>query len=255
MSVREEIQPFPTQLLLLEETDSTNAYLKRHPELPHGTVVIAKRQSGGRGRLGRQFASPEGGLYLSLLLKPRIPLDQLMHLTAMAAVAVRRAIRDHCGILPEIKWLNDLLWQGRKLCGILAESFFCGGECCLILGIGINCNTPRDAFPEELRDSACSLAQILGKQTDPEDLTCCVLRHLSEMERALVRERASWLGEYTAACVTIGKKIRVLDPKGVYEAEALGIDEAGALQIRTWEGDLRTVSTGEVSIRGIQGYH
>lgn len=252
--MRENIPSFPQPWLELEETDSTNAYLKAHPELPHGTVVIARRQRSGRGRLGRQFASPEGGLYLSLLLKPRMPLDQLMHLTAMAAVAVRRAIRDHCGILPEIKWLNDLLWQGRKLCGILAESFFYEGQSCLILGIGINCNTPQEAFPEELQESACSLAQILGRQTDPKNLALCVLHQLRQMEQALLREKDAWLEEYAAACVTIGKKIHVLDPKGAYEAEALGIDKTGALQIRTRDDRLRTVSTGEVSIRGTQGY-
>lgn len=253
MLFKDELAKIPWETILLEETDSTNAYLKSHPELPHGTAVIAQRQSGGRGRLGRKFASPEGGLYLSLLLKPQVPLDQIMHLTAMAAVAVRRAICDHCGILPEIKWLNDLLWQGRKLCGILAEGFSCEGQSCVILGIGINCNTPREAFPEDLQDSACSLVQLLGRETDLHNLALCVLRRLYEMEQELFTQ-AAWWEEYSAACMTLGKKVRILDPKGAYEAEAVGIDKTGALQIRTSDGCLRTVSSGEVSVRTIQGY-
>lgn len=252
--LKKQLGDFPWDILLLEETLSTNAFLKAHSQLPHGSVVIANRQSGGRGRLGRQFASPEGGLYLSLLLRPPAPVEGLLHLTAMAAVAVRRGIADHCGLAPDIKWINDLLWQSKKLCGILAEAVYPDEKPRLILGIGINCNTAREAFPEELRDTACSLCQILGRETDPNALAACILRRLYEMEQGLFSQKADWLEEYASACVTLGKQVRVLDPAGAYEGEAVGIDKNGGLLVKKSDGATARISAGEVSVRGLYGY-
>ena len=241
-------------LQVLEETSSTNALLKASVDLPHGSVVIARRQTGGRGRLGRQFASPEGGLYLSLLLKARVPVEQQLHLTAMAAVAVRRGIEISCGIAPEIKWLNDLLVGGKKLCGILAELCFMGETPAVILGVGINCNTRREDFPPELQDTACSLRQILGHEIDPNELAAAVIRELRQMDRVLFSQKEAYLKEYAAACVTLGKSVRVLDPKGDYEALAVGIDPQGGLIVNLPDGSEKVISTGEVSIRSATGY-
>ena len=117
------LQAAPWSVVVPEEVDSTNNVAKQlgTQGAPHGTVVVTERQTGGRGRLGRSFVSPPGGVYLSVLLRPELPLERLMHLTALAAVATRRAIDDCCGLTPDIKWMNDLLWQDKKLCGILTE--------------------------------------------------------------------------------------------------------------------------------------
>ena len=241
-------------LQVLEEISSTNARLKTSLDLPHGSVLIARRQTGGRGRLGRQFASPAGGLYLSMLLKTRVPVEQQLHLTAMAAVAVRRGIAAACGIAPEIKWLNDLLWESKKLCGILAELCCVGETTAVILGVGINCNTRREDLPAELRDSACSLRQILGHEIDPNELAAAVIRELQQMDRVLFSQKEDYLREYAAACVTLGKTVRVLDPKGGYEALAVGIEANGGLIINLPDGSEKVISTGEVSIRSTTGY-
>ena len=125
-------------LIRYKTIDSTNTALKTMTDATHGTILCSSVQTAGRGRLGRSFHSEEGGLYLSLLLKRQEPLDQLLHLTPMVAVAVRRAIKDVCSLDADIKWINDLQIQGKKICGILTEVAPQGG---IIIGIGINCNT------------------------------------------------------------------------------------------------------------------
>lgn len=237
------------QVTQFDEVDSTNSALKRRPDAPHGTVYVARRQTGGRGRLGRQFASPEGGLYLSVLLRPEVPLGTLLHLTPMAAVAVRRAIFDVCGLEVSIKWINDLLYDGKKLCGILTEAV---GEA-VIVGIGINCST--EEFPPELREKATSLRHILGVAPEREALLGTVLHRLQEMDAALLSQRAQWLREYADVCVTIGRTVRLLRAgQPPRDALATGIDENGALCVRYADGTTEIIQSGEASVRGADGY-
>lgn len=233
----------------LEETDSTNNALKRLPDAPHGTVLAARRQTGGKGRLGRSFSSPEGGLYLSVLLRPSALPEQLLHLTAMAAVAARRAIAQVSGVEAEIKWVNDLLAGGKKLCGILTE--WCGRAA--IIGIGINCNTTD--FPEPLRQSATSLRLLTGHEIDIDALAGAMARQLEALDAAVLDGREAWLSEYAAHCVTVGKPVRLL--RGGEElgtAFAVGIDGQGGLQVRYADGSMDVIRTGEVSVRGADGY-
>ncbi len=244
--------PFPVQVL--RETDSTNDALKRMRSAPHGTVLVTGRQTKGRGRLGRSFFSPEGGVYLSVLLKPNAPASELLHLTAMAAVAVRRAINDCCGVAPDIKWTNDLVYGGRKLCGILTELVRQEGALCAIIGIGVNCSTDLAQLPPEVRDVATSLRKITGRQIDPNDLARCMVRRLFEMDAALLTEKKAWMAEYAAACVTVGKPVQVVSGAERRSAFAEGIDENGALLVRWDNGETAAVSTGEVSVRGMYGY-
>ena len=149
-------------VLFVEETASTNTLLKElalKGQAP-GTVLIARRQSGGRGRLERRFSSPEGGLYLSMLLAPECSAEQSLSITPCTAVAVHRAVSALCGISADIKWPNDLLYNGRKICGILCESVFLNGRQLVILGVGLNVTTPQEAFPQELQDTAGSLLSL-----------------------------------------------------------------------------------------------
>ena len=247
-----EDSPFPVQVL--RETDSTNNALKRMPDAPHGTTLVTGRQTAGRGRQGRTFISPEGGVYISVLLRPKAKAAELLHLAPMAAVAVRRAILDTCGVAVEIKWPNDLVCAGRKLVGILTELTQTDGAPCVIVGAGVNCNTDPADFPPEVRRIATSLRDITGETVDPNALARNMVRRLAELDAALLTEKEAWLAEYAAACVTLGKEVQILSGQERKTAFAEGIDENGALLVRFANGETAAVSTGEVSVRGMYGY-
>lgn len=226
-----------------EQIDSTNTALKRMQDAPHGTVFVAKRQLAGRGRLGRSFSSPHG-IYLSVLLRRQEDPSQLLHLTAMTAVAVRRAIMDASGVHTQIKWVNDLLLQGKKLCGILVER-----ECDrYIIGIGINCNTDLDDLPPEVRTMAAKI------ECDEETLIDALVRHLRQMDEKLLSAQAEWMREYANACISVGKTVQLVRAQQRCEAFCVGVDENAALLVRFPDGRVQAVSSGEVSVRGLYGY-
>lgn len=250
------LQAAPWSVVVPETVDSTNNVAKQlgAQGAPHGTVVVAEHQSGGRGRLGRSFASPPGGVYLSVLLRPELPLERLMHLTALAAVATRRAIADCCGLTPDIKWMNDLLWQNKKLCGILTE-LSCEAESgrleYAVIGIGVNCNTRLSELPPEVQMRATSLCEALGREIDVNALAAAMIARLREMDGVLRGDRAAWMREYRSACVTLGKQILLLRAGESKPAFALDIDDDAGLIVRYEDGTTGTVSSGEVSVRGI----
>ena len=249
MSVEEFVR-----LRVVEETGSTNDDLKKESGAPHGTALMALRQTDGKGRLGRSFVSPPGGVYFSLLLRPKVPPEQLLHLTAMAAVALRRGIKKLCDLEVGIKWTNDLVFEGKKLCGILTELVTRGEFPTVIVGVGLNCNTTQEDFPSELRETITSLKQITGKSYEPQEAAQCLLDELWHMSRVLFSEKEQWLREYRAACVTLGKEIRILRAGDERNAFALDIDENGGLLVEYADGGRGTVNTGEVSVRGMYGY-
>ena len=230
------------------EVDSTNNVLKQMDAPAHGTVVHSSRQTAGRGRLGRSFCSQEGGLYLSLYLKRTEPMDRLLHLTPMVAVAVRRAVLEACGVDVGIKWINDLVKDGKKLCGILVEIAPQGG---VIIGIGINCNT-KD-FPEELRDIAGSLCDFCPK-VEEKALLQALIRNLQEMDEVLFSHKAQWMEEYATHCITLGKEVWLHRGDSHRQAYAQAIDENGALLVRLPDGREETISSGEACVRGMHGY-
>ena len=236
------------QITEYESIDSTNSALKRMTEAAHGTVICSRVQTQGRGRLGRSFASEEGGLYLSVLLKRDEPPESLLHLTAMAAVAVRRAIMDACGLQTQIKWVNDLVCEGKKVCGILTEL---AGQGRYIIGIGINCNTVE--FAPELREIAESLCSFCGR-VDIAHLRDALIARLQELDRGLFSQKEAWMREFSEHCLTVGKPVRLLRAGTCTEAFAEGVDADGALLVRLADGTRQTVSAGEVSVRGLYGY-
>ena len=207
MSTEKMTVPVRTAPVLFEEeTASTMTRLKeRAAELPHGAVLWSRRQTAGKGRSGRSFASPEGGLYYSMLLRYTKPDERLLAVTPLAAVAVVRALRKHSGIETEIKWPNDILLNGRKLCGILTESVTGAGGMQIIVGIGINVNTKE--FPEELRNIACSVFQETGKTEDVGELAEILTEQLDEAYAELPLFSPEDLEEYREKCGTIGRKI------------------------------------------------
>lgn len=226
-----------------DEIDSTNTALKRMVDAPHGTVLVANRQTAGRGRLGRSFSSPHG-IYLSALLCRSEAPAELLHLTAMTAVAVRRAILDASGIATQIKWVNDILLCEKKLGGILVE----GREGRYIIGIGINCNTDLNELPPDVQTMAATIA------CEEAALIAALVARLKEMDENLLTARKEWMAEYAARCVTVGKDVQLLRAGERTKAFALGVDENAALLVRYADGRTAAVSSGEVSVRGFYGY-
>ena len=248
------------ELVCLETVDSTNNDLKRRAvgEAPDGLVVVAEEQTGGRGRRGRSFASPAGkGLYLSALLRPSCTLEQLPALTAWSAVAVCDAVEALCGVRPGIKWPNDVILDGRKLCGILTELELEAETAALrhvVVGVGINLTQTAADFGPEVAPVAVSLAQALGRAPRRAEMAAAVLAALDELYAAFPAERAAWLERYRADCLTLGRTVRLLRAGEEEEAFAEAVDDAFALVVRRADGSREAVSSGEVSVRGLLGY-
>lgn len=241
----------------LDCVGSTNDYLKELAlqGAEHGTVALADRQSGGRGRMGRRFESPAGaGVYLSVLLKPNCPPDELVTLTAWAAVAVREAVENCCGVRPEIKWTNDLLLGGRKLCGILTELVMDGDTPCVVLGIGLNVTQSREDFaPLGLEDIATSLAAE-GVTVEREALAAAVIAALDGMMEEFPREKERWLNRYREGCMTLNRPVTVHWKGESLAAFALAVEDDFTLRVRWEDGGEELLSAGEVSVRGLLGY-
>ena len=239
-------------ILRCDEVDSTNNVCKTlAAQGADDTAVIARRQTAGKGRLGRSFRSPEGGLYLSVLWRG-CPAGQLLTVTPLAAVAVCRAIEQTCGAVCGIKWCNDVVLDGKKLCGILTESSLRpdGGAEWLVVGIGVN--VAQTTFPADIADTATSLA-LCGYEVDRDALALAILAELDGLREALPHPDA-WRAEYRARCVNMGKAVRVLRGGEARQARALDIDGEFGLTVAYEDGGRETVRSGEVSVRGLYGY-
>lgn len=252
--------PWSDRIHWYDTIDSTNDEAKRRAleGAPHGTVLIAGHQTGGRGRLGRTFQSPAGkGVYLSVILRPECPPQQLMHLTCAAAVAMCNAVENTAGFRPGIKWTNDLVFQRRKLGGILTELSIApetGFVRYAIIGIGINCTQEAQDFPPEIRDMASSLSASAEKKISPHKLAASMVSALHCMDSALMTNRAATLDCYRADCVTLGQEIVLIRGEEKQYGIALDINEEGGLIVRFRDNSIRTVTSGEVSVRGMYGY-
>lgn len=244
----------------LETVDSTNTYLKREAAngAPNGLCAIANEQTAGRGRSGRSFLSaPNCGVYLSVLLRPYCAPERAMTLTAHAAVAVCRAIECAAGIRPGIKWTNDILLNGRKVCGILTEITL-EGESGLIdsvvIGVGVNVNNEAEGFPPALREVAGSICSETGNQADRAALAAALVLSLDEMAADWEKNPRAYLDAYRDLCVTTGKEVRVLRGDIERNAIALDVTDDFALHVRYDDGTEENLSSGEVSVRGLFGY-
>ena len=249
-----------SSLLCLDTIDSTNTECKRQAMAgaPHGLVILSEEQSGGRGRRGRTFQSPRGcGLYLSVLLRPNLSLAEVNDFTTWAAVAVCDGIEAACGVRPQIKWTNDLILGGKKLCGILTEL---GLESethslqYLVTGIGVNVNHTPEDFDDEVRSIATSLSMYLGKPVRRCVLAVEIIRALDKMYAGFPHNKQEYLERYRADCMTVGKQIQVITPTSRQEAVALAIDDQFRLVVEYPDGTQTALSAGEVSVRGMYGY-
>lgn len=252
--------PWAEQLIVLDSVDSTNTYAKALAAkgAPHGTVVLADHQTGGKGRRGRSFSSPKGlGVYLSVVLRYDVPPERLLHLTAVVAAAARRAVWSACGLDVGIKWTNDLVYEKRKLCGILTELSVeaeTGLTDYVVPGIGVNCGqTPAD-FPEDVAPMATSLLQALGHSVDRCRLAAELVRQLHLAAADLLDRPQAWMADYKAHCITIGQDVKILRGSQVQLAHVDDMDSQGALLVTLADGTKDTVLSGEVSVRGMYGY-
>lgn len=247
-------------IIVLGETGSTNADAKRlaMEGAPAGTVVIADRQTAGRGRLGRTFLSESGrGLYFSMLLRPALPAEKLLPLTGLCAVAAARAAEKAGGLPVGVKWVNDLILNGKKLGGILTELGFDnkGGVAFAVAGIGVNLAYTRGEFEKAgLGDMATSFAAE-GALTDGAVLAALLIEELGRMAEALeTGGTRPYAEEYRRRSVTIGRPVKIMYPAGSETGRALDIDDNFGLVVEKDGGERTVVRTGEVSVRGLYGY-
>ncbi len=252
--------PWAAHLIVLASVDSTNTYAKALAAqgAPHGTVVISDHQTGGKGRRGRSFSSPKGkGIYLSLVLRYDVPPDQLLCLTAVVAEAVRRAILEAAGLETGIKWTNDLVYEKRKLCGILTELSVVaenGLTDYVVPGIGVNCGQLPEDFPPEVAPMATSLCQALGRSVDRCQLAAEMVRQLYRAAGDLLEAPEDWMAGYKAHCITIGQDVKIVRGDRVQLAHVDDMDQQGALLVTLEDGTTDKVLSGEVSVRGMYGY-
>ena len=245
------------ELIFRPVTGSTNIDAKAAAEegAPEGTLVVTEQQEAGRGRRGRGWFSPEGcNLYFTLLLRPECAPDQACMLTLVMALAVAGAVRQ-LGLDAGIKWPNDVVIAGKKVCGILtemsAEPDFIHY---VVIGTGVNVN--QETFPEEIAGTATSLRIEKGERIKRAELLAAVMEHF---ERAYETFRTSWdlsglAAEYESLLLNKDRPVRVLDPKGAFEGTARGINEKGELLVERQDGSVERVYAGEVSVRGVYGY-
>lgn len=240
------------EILRFEEIDSTNRAAKQlaMQGASEGTLVVAERQTGGRGRLGREWSSPAGGLWLSLILRPALAPNQAARLTLLAAVAMVDSIKAVTGLSVGIKWPNDLLLDGRKLCGILMEmSADMDQIAWVVVGIGLNANLNMSELPPELVDRATTIQNELGRPIDRNALIARTLDQIGEGYQKL--STGHWeqvMAKWRTSSVTLGCAVQVTTPLGCIEGQAVDIDGDGALLVATASG-VQRVLAGDVTLR------
>lgn len=245
------------KIYYMDVTDSTNTQANHLADkgAPHGTLVVADRQEAGRGRRGRGWESPaHTGIFMTLLLKPEIAPGNASMLTLVTALAVTKGIERVTGLSPRIKWPNDIVIRGKKVCGILTEmSAQVDYVTHIVIGVGIN--VQNESFPEEIADVATSLKLETGNSINRARLIEAIWEEFEKYyERFMqTQDLRGMVQEYNTYLVNRNQKVKVLDPKEPFEGLAQGITERGELVVDTWEAR-RLVTSGEVSVRGIYGY-
>lgn len=245
-----------------DEIDSTNTEAKRKAEAgePHGTLVVADMQSAGRGRRGRDWSSPKHqGIFFSILLRPEIEPVNAPMLTLVMAIAAARGISKCTGLTPQIKWPNDIVINGKKVVGILTEmSAQTDYVNYIVIGTGINVH--QTSFPEELEEKATSIDLEQEKQRGTRILRAQLLEEILEQFEICyeiyikTQDLSGLMEEYNQELVNKNRRVRVLDPLGEFEGQALGINKKGSLLVKKDGGEIVEISSGEVSVRGIYGY-
>lgn len=247
-----------SNVICLEETDSTNIQAKKQAEAgaPHGTLIVAEKQNGGKGRRGRGWESPAGvGIWMSLLLRPQIRTVSASMLTLLMAMAAARGIREATGLATGIKWPNDLTLNKKKICGILTEMSTELDEIQYVV-IGIGINVSQTAFPPEISETATSLLFESGMRFGRSRIIAATMEAMEEYYGIFTQteDMSGLMDEYNRLLVNRENEVCVLAPAGEFRGTASGIDKSGALIVRLPNGTETAVISGEVSVRGVYGY-
>ena len=246
------------EVLYFDTIDSTNTKAQELAEkgYPSGTLVVADKQESGKGRRGRSWVSPSGtGIFMTLMIKPDINPNNASMLTLVAALAVAKAITSVTGEEALIKWPNDIVINGKKVCGILTEmnaQFDYINH--IVVGIGINVHN--ESFPEKISQMASSLMiEAGGKRFHRAQIIAETMSYFEQYYDTFLKTQdlSALVREYDELLVNRNKSVRVLDPKEPFDGKAMGITPKGELIVDTWESR-KLVSSGEVSVRGIYGY-
>ena len=239
-------------------TGSTNLLAKQAGEedAPHGALFVADEQTAGRGRRGRSWQSPPGAnIYFTILLRPDFAPDQASMLTLVMAHSVACAIHRLTGLEPSIKWPNDVLLEGKKVCGILTEMSV-EREYIHYVVCGVGINVVSQDFPEGIREHAIAVEEVYGQAVSKGALLQYVMEDFERDYDAFVAagDLTPLLESYNGMLVNRDRRVRVLDPKGEWEGIARGINAGGELLVEGIEGGIQNIFAGEVSVRGIYGY-
>lgn len=233
---------------------STNQQAKEAADqgAPEGTLVVAEGQERGKGRLGRQWFSPEGaGIYATVVLRPPLKPEQAPGLTLMAAVALAQAVQKVTGMAPGIKWPNDLLLAGKKFCGILTEMKAEMDRIhYLVIGTGVNVNMDPQLFPAELRETATSIQRELGQEVSRVQLLVAYLKALESLYRIYLEQGLSpIIQEWKDWSITLGQEVTLTSGDEVFHGRAIDISGNGGLIVLGNNGEQRTFHSGEVTLR------
>ncbi len=239
------------KIQFLSEVASTNTLAMEMAAdgAPEGTIVIAETQTGGKGRLGRKWISPKGNLYLSVVLRPDIPMQKAPLITLTGAVAVASAIRTTCGLAAGIKWPNDILISGKKVSGLLTEMSAEQDRIRhIVLGIGVDVNMEMVELPPEVRSLTTTLAAEAGAKINRNALLQQVLRDLERWYQKFLENGADVLEEWNKLNTTVGNRITVSGAGDTIEGLAQEIDSDGRLIVRLDDGTIRAVAAGDVTL-------
>jgi len=232
------------------EVTSTNDVAKKLATkgAEEGTVILAETQTQGKGRLGRRWLSPKGGIWLSVILRPKIPAKDSYQLTFMTAVAVAKTIRKMFEVNAEIKWPNDILVNERKVCGILTETSTRGNAVGFtVIGIGVNANVDLTSFPTNLRGSITSLKAEVKREVERERFLCALLEELESYYKMLQQKKFELvLEEWKSLTTLFGAYVEVTSFEEKIRGVAVGVDQNGALEVLLENGTLRKILSGDV---------
>jgi len=240
------------KILCFKEVESTNITSKKlaKRDVPEGTVVVAESQLLGRGRRGRKWFSPRGGIWFSVLLRPELKPSEVTLLTLMAGVAVAKAVTRHTGIETRLKWPNDVTVKGKKVCGVLAELFGTPMKYSVLVGVGVNANVKLEYFPPELQPKATSLREELNRDVDRSELIAFILEEMERLYIPLMKgeeNQSLIISEWKKLTDTLNAKVRVTDEGQTIEGLAFDIDDKGALILKLEDGSTKKLYSGDIS--------
>ena len=243
-------------IIRLQSVDSTNRYAKRlaREGASHKTLVMAEEQTEGRGRRGRGWISPAGeGIFMSLILRPNVAPEHVPMISLHTALAVCLAISRVTGLEAKIKWPNDIVLGGRKVCGMLLEMDADELQVrSVVAGIGINVHQTR--FPEEIAHTASSLDLLCGRRLSRMEIVHAFLTAFDEVEKTAGENPGLFMSAYRESSATLGRRVQVIALDETYTGTALDVTPGGSLIVLDEEGRRREVLAADVSVRGLMGY-